>query len=150
MSAETNSSEQPSKDEWAKLAKVYFNLTQGPTVPPTKVLLEKADEYSQFKSASSILDNGCGPGPVTNMLFNSYGDQIASTTKLLAADFSPAMIEQTQGLRTKQIDAQDKTAHLWERLDTRVLDAQVLEGVADESFSVSGRHVLMRLMRPWR
>lgn len=50
------------KDDWAVLAKEYFNIAKGPTVGPTKTLLEMADARYPFSTAESILDNGCGPG----------------------------------------------------------------------------------------
>lgn len=76
------------------------------------------------------------------MLFNVYGSKIGQSTNLAAADFSPAMVEQTRQLRQKGIDVQDKTSELWQRLNTSVIDAQVMEGVPDESIS----HVLSGMM----
>lgn len=88
-----------------------------------------------FARATSILDNGCGPGPITSRLIELHGSEIPDTVPFLAADFSEGMLKQVEASKAEALAAGNQT---WSRVETKVVDATDMQGVADESKS----HVL--------
>lgn len=101
------------------------------------MLLERTNETLPFSKATGILDNGCGPGPITSHLIEVHGQELPADCKILASDFSEGMIKQVDASKQDAISS-GKNAEVWKRVETKVLDAMDLKGVPDESKS----HVL--------
>lgn len=81
-------------------------------------------------ASSYILDNACGPGIVSAEIKVLHPD-----ARIMATDFSPAMIDEVQA----RIKSQG-----WKNVTTDVLDARDLSCLPDEKFT----HVFMNLGLP--
>ena len=112
-------------------------------------MLARTNAIHPFASATSILDNGCGPGPITSALIKEHGAEIPENCEFLAADFSEGMVRQVEAAKEEALlslasegsqgqSPPNPNAKAWARVQTRVLDATDLQGVADGSKS----HVL--------
>jgi ubiquinone/menaquinone biosynthesis C-methylase UbiE len=99
------------------------------------VLVERTNQLLPFSTATSILDNGCGPGPITSHIIAAHGHEIPQTCEFLTADFSEGMIAQVETVKKA---ATGPNAEVWQRVETAVLDATDLSAVADGTKS----HVL--------
>lgn len=119
------------------MAEEYREFSSGPGIAAIKVLLERVNEISPFAQATTIHDNGCGPGPITGHIIDLYGDKLSANCDFLASDFSEGMIKQVEASKEQAI-ASGNRKDLWQRVETKVLDATNLQGVADNSKS----HVL--------
>lgn len=122
-------------DDWDRLAAEYKSLTAGPGTKAINVLLERVNSILPFAQATSILDNGCGPGPIISRLLELHGHEIPDTVPFLAADFSEGMLKQVEASKAEALAAGNQT---WSRVETRLVDATDMQGVADGSKS----HVL--------
>jgi len=119
-------------DDWNDIAKEYKTYTTGPGTAASKILLERLNATVPFSKASSILDIGCGPGPVTSMLIETYGSQLPPDCTLIAGDFSEGMVAQVQASK----DAATKEGNqIWPRVHAKVMNAMDLQGVTNESQS---------------
>jgi SAM-dependent methyltransferase len=103
-------------------------------------MIERTNAILPFSRATAILDNGCGPGPITSAIIKEFGDELPADCELLAADFSEGMVKQVEGSKKEALESsgQQENAHVWSRVNTQVLDATNLQGVTDGSKS----HVL--------
>ena len=114
------------------MAKEYKAMSIGPSTTATKVLLERANAALPFSQATAILDNGCGPGPIISKIITTYGAEIPETVPFLAADFSVAMVAQVDASKKEGVEAGNK---VWQRVETKVLNAMDMQGVPDSSHS---------------
>ena len=121
------------------MAAEYKKFSSGPGTQAIKVMIERTNAILPFSRATGILDNGCGPGPITSAIIKEFGDEIPADCEFLAADFSEGMIKQVEGSKKEALESEGKeNAQIWSRVQTQVLDATDLQGVADASKS----HVL--------
>jgi hypothetical protein len=115
------------------MAETYKQLTKGTSVKPTAVLVEKLNSYVPFSTATGILDNGSGPGPIMSKILEDYGTIIPTSATLSCTDFAASMIEQVQESRAKVIAADPRSP--WSRVQAEVLDALDLSTIQDASHS---------------
>lgn len=138
----TNHLSQPTAkgSDWDKMAAEYKKFSSGPGTQAIKTMLERTNALSPFSRATAILDNGCGPGPITSALIRQHGAEIPKDCEFLAADFSEGMVKQVEGAKQEALASSegDANAGVWARVETKVLDATDLQGVSDGSKS----HVL--------
>ncbi|WPG97340.1 Hypothetical protein R9X50_00011400 [Acrodontium crateriforme] len=120
-------------DDWNNLADEYVKLTNGAINAPCETLLSKANALFPFSTASAILDNGSGPGPVMNRLITTYGASIPSTCQLTCADFSTGMLA---GCQHQKDSASAESP--WKRVELLEQNAMALVSVPSTSYS----HVL--------
>ncbi|KXT07408.1 hypothetical protein AC578_419 [Pseudocercospora eumusae] len=118
-------------DDWEAMAKIYKQLTVGVSHRPIAVILEKVDALQPFSKATSIHDNGCGPGAIISRIIQDY--QIPSTASLTASDFSSHMIDQLKNTKEEEMKADPKGP--WSRLELSVQDAMDLKSIPDVSQS---------------
>lgn len=72
-------------------------------------------------SSSYILDNACGPGIVSEQIKRIHPD-----AKIMATDWSPSMVEETQNrIKTEG----------WRNIETGIEDVRDLRGLQDGTFS---------------
>ncbi|KAF2243367.1 S-adenosyl-L-methionine-dependent methyltransferase [Trematosphaeria pertusa] len=77
-------------------------------------------------SSTHILDLACGPGIVTKVILDTAAEQgVVPPPRITSVDIAGPMIEQLE--ISKQV-------HGWTAVETKILNAQKLEGLADESF----------------
>jgi len=126
--------------DWDKMAAEYKKFSSGPGTQAIKVMIERTNALLPFSRATAILDNGCGPGPITSAIIKEFGAQIPADCEFLAADFSEGMIKQVEESKKEALAAAEgqQNANVWSRVNTQVLDATDLQGVPDASKS----HVL--------
>ena len=123
-------------DDWNKLAEEYKKFSSGPGTAAVKVLVERTNERLPFASATAILDDGCGPGPITARIIDAHGHELPPTCSILAADFSEGMVAQVDASKNEALSSGDAAkAEVWKRVETQVLDAMDLKGVPDDSKS---------------
>lgn len=106
-----------------------------------------------FSTATAILDTGCGVGQVLGRIIDTFGDSLPATTRFVAADLSPGMIEAVKQRQTQAQHSNDggSGAGVWERVEPVVWDAQDLAaaGVPDAAFShVTAGLLLFMVPRP--
>jgi len=111
------------KSQFDKNAAQYEELTGG----STRRIAEACIQWLPPPSSSlRILDSACGPGIVTRLILDWAREQgVFPPPHITAIDFAPGMIS--------QLEAQ-KSALEWNTVESRVLDAQSLEGMTDDSF----------------
>ncbi|RYP12299.1 hypothetical protein DL765_007410 [Monosporascus sp. GIB2] len=100
------------------------------------------DFQLRFALAAMILDNRSSPGPCMSPLIETYGGDTPPSCTLTCADWAPATIEKVNNAKEQAVE-QDPNS-LWNRVNTRVLDAMDLNTIPDESLS----HVLARRPQP--
>lgn len=120
------------KDQWADMAQEYIAFSSSASVAPSIALVNRANEAFPFSRATSILDNGCGPGPVITKILSSHGSRIPDTATLRACDFSEGMVNVLRKTQESKIALGDV---VWKRLETSIADAHTLEGIEDSSMS---------------
>ena len=121
------------------MAVEYKKFSSGPGTQAIKVMIERTNALHPFSNATAILDNGCGPGPITSAIIDKYGAELPADCEFLAADFSEGMVKQVEGSKKEALEsAGEGNASVWSRVQTQVLDATDLQGVPDASKS----HVL--------
>ncbi|KAF7190211.1 Methyltransferase tpcH [Pseudocercospora fuligena] len=118
-------------DDWEAMAKIYKQLTVGVSHRPIAVILEKVNALQPFSEATSIHDNGCGPGAIISRIIQDY--PIPSSASLTASDFSSHMIDQLKQTKEEEMKADPKGP--WSRLELSVQDAMDLKSISDESQS---------------
>jgi ubiquinone/menaquinone biosynthesis C-methylase UbiE len=104
-------------------AAIYEKLTGG----VTRRIAEGCLPFlPKITSQSRFLDSACGPGIVTRLILNTAKEQgVNPPPHITAIDFAPGMIE--------QFKAQEQALG-WTTVDSKVLNAEKLEGLDDESF----------------
>jgi len=121
------------------MAVEYKKFSSGPGTQAIKVMIERTNAILPFSRATAIFDNGCGPGPITSAIIAKYGSEVPEDCEFLAADFSEGMVKQVEGSKKEALASEDQeNAQVWSRVQTQVLDATDLQGVANASKS----HVL--------
>ncbi|KAM0705548.1 hypothetical protein Q7P35_006907 [Cladosporium inversicolor] len=131
-------------EHWNQLAREYKEFSSGPGTAAVKVLVERTNERFPFAKATSILDDGCGPGPITSRIIDAHGHELPETCSILAADFSEGMVAQVEASKKEALSSLSSSvegegeggkAEVWKRVETQVLDAMDLKGVLDGSKS---------------
>ncbi|OCL10384.1 S-adenosyl-L-methionine-dependent methyltransferase [Glonium stellatum] len=119
-------------DDWNANAQEYAKIPvrDGPLMAPCQAMLKDLTGALPLSESTAVLDVGCGPGTAISMFIDDYGPQIPTTTRLIASDFSSAMVDM---VRNRQ--KQEAANPLWEKLETAVYDAQDLSGVKDGELS---------------
>lgn len=122
--------------DWDNSSSAYAKLAQqGPVLAPCERLLAAMNDASSFSSATTILDIGTGPGTAIDLLIKSYGTEISPSTRLIASDFSQAMVDATTSRKETSIAAGKDIENCWSRLEMKVMDAQNLSQVSPGSIS---------------
>ncbi|KAF2724466.1 S-adenosyl-L-methionine-dependent methyltransferase [Polychaeton citri CBS 116435] len=117
-------------DDWNEMAKHYKTMTVEVGKETIFRILAHANNALPWSQATGILDNGCGPGPVLSQLISVHGEVIPKDASIMAADFSSGMID---AVKNEKIENAGNP--LWDRVETAVLDAMDMQGVADGSKS---------------
>lgn len=120
-------------DDWKKKASSYKSMTGGLNVKPITVMLECLNSRFPLASASGILDDGCGPGPIMTRIIEEFGDHIPAECTLMCSDFAPAMVEQVHAAKARYVA--DQSESIWGRVRTEVLDCMDLATVSDGEMS---------------
>lgn len=118
-------------DDWNELGKTYKQLTVGTSHRPIGVLLERANALLPLSEATSILDNGCGPGPIMSRIIQDY--QLPQSCKLICSDFSEGMVQQVRN--TKEEKVKEDASSAWSRVETMVQNAMDLKDIPSASQS---------------
>lgn len=122
-----------SKESWSESAQGLLKTAfEGPTTTLNRVLLQKSNEILPFSSTTAILDNGCGVGQVLGRIIDEYGADINPDTRLVASDLSEGMIEVVKHRKQEETS---KGSRLWDKVETKIWNAEHLDEAADESFS---------------
>lgn len=137
---------QGNEDHWSKMAQDYTAFTAAASVKTSEALVSRANKALPFSAATSILDNGCGPGPVIIKVIADYGSQILDSASLRACDFSEGMVKVLDKTREANIA---EGHEIWQRLQTGTADAHTLDGIEDGTMShVIGGFLYMLLADP--
>jgi len=111
------------KSHFSSNAAGYEKLTGGTTRRIAEACLPLLPPLT---SSSRILDSACGPGIVTGLILDSAHEQgVNPPPHITAIDFAPGMIAQLEA-RKSELG--------WRSVESRLLDAQQLDGLADNSF----------------
>lgn len=100
---------------------------------PITVMLECLNSRFPLASASGILDDGCGPGPIMTRIIEEFGDHLPAECTLICSDFAPAMVDQVQEAKARFVA--DQPESVWGRVRTEVLDCMNLATVGDGEMS---------------
>ncbi|KAJ5201345.1 uncharacterized protein N7498_006008 [Penicillium cinerascens] len=122
-----------SPEDWRKKAASYKGMTGGLNVKPITVMLECLNSRFPLATATGILDDGCGPGPIMSRIIDEFGSSLPESCTLICSDFAPAMVEQVEEVKNRKIS--DDADSLWNRVGTEVLDSMDLHSVDDDSLS---------------
>jgi len=123
--------------DWDKFADTFRALVEeGPGIPPAKAMLSSVDKILPFCEATTVLDIGCGPGQITNLLLKKYGTALSKDTTVIAADNSSTMLEKIE--EAKSVSLAHGTGSLWEKVRSQLCDVQEMPAIASGSIS----HVL--------
>ncbi|KAI7122025.1 hypothetical protein KC352_g32808, partial [Hortaea werneckii] len=117
-------------EDWEQLASGYEKMTYQTSKAPISKMLERAHALVPLSSATGILDNGCGPGPIMSRIIDEYGSGLPDSCSLTCADFSEGMIKQVNLTKDKA-----SPTSTWKRVQTKVQNAMDLVDVADDSMS---------------
>ena len=120
-------------EDWKEIAAEYTKLSVKVASKPLAAILDSANTLLPFSEATSILDNGCGPGAVTGRLIEEYGLVVPKDCALLCTDFSEGMIDQVKATKAREADNP-----LWQRVEASISNAMDLVAINDGSQS----HVL--------
>ncbi|KAB8227682.1 class I SAM-dependent methyltransferase [Aspergillus alliaceus] len=120
-------------DDWKKKASSYKSMTGGLNVKPITVMLECLNSRFPLASATGILDDGCGPGPIMTRIIDEFGKHLPAECTLACSDFAPAMVDQVQEAKRRFVA--DEPGSVWGRVRTEVLDCMDLATVGDGEMS---------------
>jgi SAM-dependent methyltransferase len=104
----------------------------GPGIPPAADMVKVANILYPFSSALTVVDIGCGPGQITGEILKGHGSELSSSSRLIASDLSPGMLEQVQQRKAKEVEKGDA---LWKKVETLEQDATDLSAFPDGSVS---------------
>jgi ubiquinone/menaquinone biosynthesis C-methylase UbiE len=111
------------KSQFDKNSAPYEKLTGGSTRRIAEACLQWLPPLS---SSLRILDNACGPGIVTRLILDRASELgVVPPPHITAIDFAPGMISQLE-IHKSELE--------WNTVESRVLDAQRLEGIANDNF----------------
>jgi len=111
------------KIHFDKNAAEYEKLTGGATRRIAEACVQWLPPLS---SSLRILDSACGPGIVTRLILDQASEHgVVPPPNITAIDFAPGMISQLET---------HKSVLEWNTVEPRVLDAQRLEGIANDNF----------------
>ena len=111
------------KIHFDKNAAQYEKLTGGATRRIAEACVQWLPPLS---SSLRILDSACGPGIVTRLILDRASEHgVVPPPNITAIDFAPGMISQLET---------HKSVLEWNTVEPRVLDAQRLEGIANDNF----------------
>ena len=109
-----------SPEKWTSGSGAYSEVERL-TLPLAQTLLTRAHSLLPIDSDSNVFDNGAGTGILVELLKYSY-----PSLSVIAADASPGMVS----LIKRKIQSNG-----WDKVDARVLDARLLDGIADDAFT---------------
>jgi SAM-dependent methyltransferase len=107
----------------------YEKITGGATRRLAEGIIN-SNYLPQITPSTAILDNGCGPGIVTQLLLETASARgVSPPPRIVAADFAPGMVDLVK---------QRKAAYGpgWSTVEEKVLDAQNLDGLKDGEFDI--------------
>ena len=121
-------------DAWSKFAPSFVKLAtdNGPAVLPAQDMIKAGDAAYPFSSALTVLDIGCGTGQVMSEVLKAHGSELPSSSRLVASDLSPGMIEQVQIRKAAEIEKGNTS---WSKAETVVCNATDLSKFPDSSVS---------------
>ena len=109
--------------QFDKYAANYEKFTGGSTRRIAEACIQWLPPLS---SSLRILDSACGPGIVTSLILDRASEHgVIPPPHITAIDFAPGMISQLETY---------KSVLGWNTVESRVLDAQRLEGMANDNF----------------
>lgn len=109
-------------------------------------MVEATNNLYPYASALTVLDLGCGVGELTNTVIESHGSELPRSSRLVASDIAPGMIEH---LEVRKADGFARGIKAWRKVETSVDDAHYLAAFADGSVShVLAGFVLFMVPRP--
>ena len=119
-------------EDWSANAQEYAQIpvNDSPLMAPCQAMLKGLTDALPLSKSTAVLDVGCGPGTAISMFIDNYGTQIPPSTRLIASDFSPVMIDMVRNRQEQEV-----ANPLWEKLETAVYDAQDLSEIKDEELS---------------
>lgn len=133
LTAGGTSLESTNTDDWSKFAKTFTKLAiDGPGVYPAQNMVEITNAVRPIASALTVLDIGCGVGQVISAVLQAHGSELPASSRVVASDMSPGMLEQVQKRKTEAAAKGDK---LWDKVETLLCDAKDLSAFEDGSVS---------------
>jgi ubiquinone/menaquinone biosynthesis C-methylase UbiE len=96
-------------------------------------MLEESNYIFPFSKATTILDIGCGPGQVTNLLLKTYSTALPEHATIITGDISPAMLDEI-GKRKAQLLAADASSP-WKKVRSMLCNVQDMSEIQDASIS---------------
>jgi ubiquinone/menaquinone biosynthesis C-methylase UbiE len=98
----------------SRIADIYKGAA-AVTAPPGQRLIEQAKLLEPSDNPLIILDNACGTGVITSLLYDSLGDSEKEKLQIVCGDFSQGMLDAVQetintrgwkGAKAQLVDAQ--------------------------------------------
>jgi ubiquinone/menaquinone biosynthesis C-methylase UbiE len=129
---------------WDRFAATLRKLaTIEPGIATAQDMVKISNAVYPFASALTMLDLGCGLGQVTSQLLAAHGTELPTSSRLVASDFAPAMIEQVEIRKAEEFAKGDA---LWNRVETLICDVQDLSAFPDGSVSHAFAGFLMLMV----
>lgn len=126
------------QDFWGNNNEVYRKIIiSGPPNTSVKEIVTSLNDLSPFRSATEILDNGCGTGLGMRYLIDNYGKELPDSVRLIAGDLSEGMIQ-----LVKEHKEKNKSNKFWRRLETGMWPVENMCDIKDNSFS----HIIASLV----
>ena len=120
--------------------------SDGPGIAPAAEMAKLGNTAYPFASALTVLDIGCGPGQVTNEVLKAYGTSLPFSTRVVASDLAPGIIEQVKKRKKEEVAAGNI---LWDRVEPVICNAMDLSSFPDKSVShVFGGFVFFMVPQP--
>lgn len=104
----------------------------GPGTPPAHSMATTANTAYPFTAASIILDIGTGPGQIPSEIIKAYGADLPSSSRLVASDLSPGILEQLELRRKTEIESGNA---IWEKVEPLICNATDLTAFQDNTVS---------------
>ena len=96
-------------------------------------MIEESDSIFLFSNATTILDIGCGPGQVTNLLLKTYGTVLPEDATIIAGDISPAMLDKIEKCKAQLLAADASSP--WNKVRSILCNVQDMFEILDGSIS---------------
>lgn len=74
------------------MAEAYQRMTAATNQATVGHMLSSAEKVWPFHTAVGIVDEGCGPGPIMDLILSEYGRKIPLDCKLMCTDFSDGIV----------------------------------------------------------
>jgi ubiquinone/menaquinone biosynthesis C-methylase UbiE len=96
-------------------------------------MLAESNSIFPFSNATTILDIGCGPGQVTNLLLKTYGTALPEDATIIAGDISPAMLDEIEKRKSQLLVADASSP--WKKVRSMLCNVQDMSEIPDGSIS---------------